>query len=105
MPPATPLCSQEVAQIHSEGILAGEMKHGPLALVDENLPIIVRGGVHTERCEWAAVESYGRVAICNPPLNWAHIITATFEAWHKRQKLKRCPHSLSHDCPTGGGHA
>ena len=27
--------------MHSEGILAGEMKHGPLALVDENMPIIV----------------------------------------------------------------
>ncbi len=27
--------------MHSEGILAGEMKHGPLALVDERLPIIV----------------------------------------------------------------
>ena len=27
--------------MHSEGILAGEMKHGPLALVDEKLPIIV----------------------------------------------------------------
>lgn len=32
---------KEVALTHSEGILAGEMKHGPLALVDENLPIIV----------------------------------------------------------------
>lgn len=27
--------------MHSEGILAGEMKHGPLALVDETMPIIV----------------------------------------------------------------
>ena len=27
--------------MHSEGLLAGEMKHGPLALVDEHLPIIV----------------------------------------------------------------
>ena len=27
--------------MHSEGILAGEMKHGPLALVDEALPLIV----------------------------------------------------------------
>ncbi|KAJ8646440.1 hypothetical protein MRB53_008188 [Persea americana] len=32
---------KEVALMHSEGILAGEMKHGPLALVDETLPIIV----------------------------------------------------------------
>lgn len=35
-----PQC-KEVALIHSEGILAGEMKHGPLALVDEHLPIVV----------------------------------------------------------------
>ncbi|XP_027160482.1 glutamine--fructose-6-phosphate aminotransferase [isomerizing] 2 [Coffea eugenioides] len=32
---------KEVALMHSEGILAGEMKHGPLALVDHNLPIVV----------------------------------------------------------------
>lgn len=32
---------KEVALMHSEGILASEMKHGPLALVDENLPIVV----------------------------------------------------------------
>ena len=27
--------------MHSEGINAGEMKHGPLALVDETMPIVV----------------------------------------------------------------
>eukprot|EP00899_Mesostigma_viride_P024865 jgi/Mesvir1/5563/Mv15586-RA.3 len=32
---------KEVALMHSEGILAGEMKHGPLALVDENMPLVV----------------------------------------------------------------
>lgn len=32
---------KEVALMHSEGILAGEMKHGPLALVDENMPVLV----------------------------------------------------------------
>ncbi|KAG2485969.1 hypothetical protein HYH03_015293 [Edaphochlamys debaryana] len=32
---------KEVALIHSEGILAGEMKHGPLALVDKHMPIVV----------------------------------------------------------------
>lgn len=35
------LKAKEVALIHSEGILAGEMKHGPLALVDEKLPVVV----------------------------------------------------------------
>jgi len=32
---------KEISYIHSEGILAGEIKHGPLALVDESLPLIV----------------------------------------------------------------
>merc|ERR1711916_213057 len=32
---------KEISYIHTEGIQAGELKHGPLALVDENLGIIV----------------------------------------------------------------
>lgn len=31
---------KEISYMHSEGVLAGELKHGVLALVDENLPII-----------------------------------------------------------------
>jgi glucosamine--fructose-6-phosphate aminotransferase (isomerizing) len=32
---------KEITYIHSEGFAAGEMKHGPIALIDENVPIIV----------------------------------------------------------------
>ncbi|TPX44925.1 glutamine---fructose-6-phosphate transaminase (isomerizing) [Synchytrium endobioticum] len=32
---------KEVSYMHSEGILAGELKHGPLALVDEHMPVIL----------------------------------------------------------------
>jgi len=32
---------KEVSYIHAEGYAAGELKHGPLALVDEDLPVIV----------------------------------------------------------------
>lgn len=35
---------KEVSYIHTEGIHAGELKHGPLALVDENMPIILFAG-------------------------------------------------------------
>lgn len=31
---------KELTYMHSEGILSGELKHGPLALIDEYLPII-----------------------------------------------------------------
>ena len=27
--------------MHSEGILSGELKHGPLALVDKDMPVIM----------------------------------------------------------------
>lgn len=32
---------KEITYMHSEGILAGELKHGPLALVDRGMPIIM----------------------------------------------------------------
>ncbi|CAO3668083.1 unnamed protein product [Umbelopsis ramanniana] len=32
---------KEISYMHSEGILAGELKHGPLALIDENMPVIL----------------------------------------------------------------
>ncbi len=31
---------KEISYIHAEGYAAGEMKHGPIALIDENVPII-----------------------------------------------------------------
>jgi glucosamine--fructose-6-phosphate aminotransferase (isomerizing) len=32
---------KEISYIHAEGYPAGEMKHGPIALVDENMPVVV----------------------------------------------------------------
>jgi glutamine---fructose-6-phosphate transaminase (isomerizing) len=32
---------KEVSYIHAEGYPAGEMKHGPSALIDENLPVVI----------------------------------------------------------------
>ena len=32
---------KEISYMHAEGYAAGEMKHGPIALVDDNLPVIV----------------------------------------------------------------
>src|SRR2546428_11863312 len=32
---------KEISFIHAEGYPAGEMKHGPNALIDENLPVVV----------------------------------------------------------------
>ncbi len=32
---------KEISYIHAEGYAAGEMKHGPIALIDKNLPVVV----------------------------------------------------------------
>ncbi len=32
---------KEISYIHAEGYPAGEMKHGPIALIDENMPVVV----------------------------------------------------------------
>src|SRR6476620_7961498 len=33
---------KEVSYIHAEGYAAGEMKHGPIALIDRDMPVVVR---------------------------------------------------------------
>jgi glucosamine--fructose-6-phosphate aminotransferase (isomerizing) len=35
---------KEISYIHAEGYPAGEMKHGPIALIDENMPVVVLAG-------------------------------------------------------------
>ncbi|MFS8116488.1 SIS domain-containing protein, partial [Rhizobium jaguaris] len=32
---------KEISYIHAQGYAAGELKHGPIALIDENMPVIV----------------------------------------------------------------
>jgi glucosamine--fructose-6-phosphate aminotransferase (isomerizing) len=44
---------KEISYMHSEGILAGELKHGPLALIDENMPVILimtKDSLYPVRC-------------------------------------------------------
>ncbi|XP_064124745.1 glutamine--fructose-6-phosphate aminotransferase [isomerizing] 1 isoform X2 [Loxodonta africana] len=62
---------KEITYMHSEGILAGELKHGPLALVDKLMPvimIIMRDNTYT-KCQNAlqqVVARQGRpVVICD----------------------------------------
>ncbi|MEO5824352.1 MAG: glutamine--fructose-6-phosphate transaminase (isomerizing) [Gemmatimonadales bacterium] len=42
---------KEISYVHAEGYPAAEMKHGPIALIDENMPVIVvapRDAVHAK---------------------------------------------------------
>jgi len=42
---------KEISYIHAEGYAAGEMKHGPIALIDAELPVVVLAprGAHYEK--------------------------------------------------------
>lgn len=62
---------KELTYMHSEGILAGELKHGPLALVDATMPIVMivtNDSTYTksENALAQVVARHGRpVIICN----------------------------------------
>ena len=45
---------KEISYIHAEGYPAAEMKHGPIALIDENMPVVV---IATEGANYEKVVS------------------------------------------------
>lgn len=52
---------KEITYLHSEGIMSGELKHGPLALIDQNMPIVmivVRDKVYAKCQNWFGVFSF-----------------------------------------------
>ncbi len=64
---------KEISYIHAEGYPAGEMKHGPIALIDENMPVVVllpRDDVYGKTLSnLKEVESRGGriIAVCDSP--------------------------------------
>jgi glucosamine--fructose-6-phosphate aminotransferase (isomerizing) len=62
---------KEISYIHAEGYPAGEMKHGPIALIDEDVPVVVlvpKGGSYEKTCSnmEEVVARGGRViAVCS----------------------------------------
>ena len=45
---------KEISYIHAEGYPAGEMKHGPNALIDEDLPVVIMATRDLERSGFGA---------------------------------------------------
>ena len=68
---------KEISYIHAEGYPAGEMKHGPIALIDENLPVVVLAP-HNETLEKVAAnleEVQARGCPIDQPRNLAKSVT------------------------------
>lgn len=87
---------KEITYMHSEGILAGELKHGPLALVDKLMPvimIIMRDHTYT-KCQNAlqqVVARQGRpIVICDKE---------DYETIKNSSRTIKVPHCL--DCLQG----
>ena len=49
---------KEISYIHAEGYPAAEMKHGPIALIDENMPVFV---IATRGTNYEKVVSKGKI--------------------------------------------
>jgi glucosamine--fructose-6-phosphate aminotransferase (isomerizing) len=47
---------KEISYLHSEGMPAAEMKHGPIALIDKNMPVIVVAMGEKDNKIWGNVE-------------------------------------------------
>ncbi len=62
---------KEISYIHAEGYPAAEMKHGPIALIDENMPVVIiapQNGIHEKVVSniQEVLARKGRViAVCN----------------------------------------
>ena len=76
---------KEISYIHAEGYAAGELKHGPIALIDESVPVIVlmpQDGL-TEKVISNVQEVAargGRVVLLSDPTGIARLADKT--AWH-----------------------
>ena len=61
---------KELSYLHSEGILSGELKHGPLAMIDNEMPVIMiitKDNVHTKcinALEQVSARSCQPIVIC-----------------------------------------
>ncbi|XP_042200382.1 glutamine--fructose-6-phosphate aminotransferase [isomerizing] 1 isoform X1 [Callorhinchus milii] len=87
---------KEITYMHSEGILAGELKHGPLALVDKLMPVIMvimRDHTYT-KCQSAlqqVVARQGRpIVICDKD---------DIETMKNANRVIKVPHTV--DCLQG----
>lgn len=87
---------KEITYLHSEGIMSGELKHGPLALIDEKMPIVmivVRDKVYT-KCQNAlqqVVARHGRpILLCEED---------DFESMKYTDQALTIPHTV--DCLMG----
>ena len=57
---------KEISYIHAEGYAAGEMKHGPIALIDDEMPVVVISpkGSHYDKTA-SNMQCHGSARSCN----------------------------------------
>ena len=83
---------KEISYIHAEGYAAGELKHGPIALVDKTVPIIVMAPSDTLFDKTISnmqevIARSGKVILVSDPTGHS---TASDSIWHKIE-MPSCP--------------
>lgn len=65
---------KEISYLHCEAVMSGELKHGVLALVDENLPIIMiltRDNIFAKSLNAYQQGTYLSFVFCTTETNWS----------------------------------
>ena len=85
---------KEISYIHAEGYPAGEMKHGPIALIDEDVPVVVllpKGSTYEKtlsNMEEVIARSGRVIAICSAGEEEMHArVETTIEIPHLDEDL------------------
>ncbi|MGH8741404.1 MAG: SIS domain-containing protein, partial [Burkholderiales bacterium] len=78
---------KEISYIHAEAYAAGELKHGPLALVDRHMPVIaiaprdalaakLQSNIEEVRCRGGVLYVLDQAALGSPPAILSPIVAA-----------------------------
>jgi glucosamine--fructose-6-phosphate aminotransferase (isomerizing) len=97
---------KEISYIHAEGYAAGELKHGPIALVDENTPIIILAPYDSWFEKSASNMSEvmargGQVVFITDPEGARHAPAGALPAW-RTASLRQAPHGRAEVHPHAG---
>ncbi len=96
---------KEISYIHAEGYAAGEMKHGPIALVDETMPVVVLAlqgpGYEKVVSNLEEVKARGGriLAVCNVPTGAGSSVVDDAHLARHAEGIMRVPAAHPHTLP------
>ena len=84
---------KEISYIHAEGYAAGELKHGPIALIDENVPVD-RGGAGRRPVREDRLQHAGGGGARRARSSWCRMPAPSGPVAHLEAHHRRCPRRI-----------